>query len=292
MRRTPVLAVLLSLAITLIGLSPARATAPDITGITVSNSTIYPLIGTAERPGNTTITVVGQGGTVDHLEVRDATNATVHTLELGFDGQSIAWQGRNANDVLLPAGTYTIVAIGTAPGFEESPHTAQLTISRQHLVRTTFTRTIAANRYALKLVGKCSTLRKPSRRGWAGSLGFYANTRCRTQTWNASRVLTLNATRLPAAERYVDLHIDAYGGGAKARPGSRGEISYFTNDTDLTAVKFVGSKVGWHNGLTRSAGNLVDSNGWVAWRFATAFKSKYDVAKFRVVVRYDVLSAS
>ena len=57
LRRTPVLAVLLSLAITTIGVSTAEAVQPNVTAITVSNATIYPAINTAQRPGTTTITV-------------------------------------------------------------------------------------------------------------------------------------------------------------------------------------------------------------------------------------------
>ena len=290
LRRTPVLAVLLSLAITFIGMSPTQATPPDVTAITVSKATIYPAINTANRPGTTTITAeTSDPSAVEFLDVFNGGDVRVKRFVVS-GSPTVEWGGLDDSALPVPAGTYTIRALNS--GEEMSPTVGTVVVSRQHLIRKTLIRTIAAARYVFKYVGKCSTLRKPSKRGWAGSLGYYANTKCKTQTWNASRVITLHQTRLPAAERYVDVRVDTYGGAAKAKPRSRALVEYFQNDATLTAAKFIASKVGWHNGLTRGGAAFVDGSGWLAWRLSAAFKSQYDVKQFRVVAHYDVLSTS
>lgn len=290
LRRTPVLAVLLSVAITLVGMAPAQAVGPDVTAITVSEPTIYPAINWGNFQGTTTIRAEGgDPTTVAFLDVFNHANVRVKRFSVAGDPY-VSWGGLDDAEAPVPAGTYTVRALDGAE--ETAAAEGTVVVSRQHLIRKSLIRTIAAKRYALTFVGKCSTLRKPSKRRWAGSLGYYANTKCRTQTWNASRVITVSQTQLPAAERYVDIRVDTYGAAAKSKPRSRGLIEYLQNDFSLTAGKFVASKVGWHNGRTRSAPAFVDGSGWMAWRFSTAYKSQYDVAKFRVVAHYDVLSAS
>ncbi|HJQ04224.1 MAG TPA: FlgD immunoglobulin-like domain containing protein [Nocardioides sp.] len=287
--RIPVLALIAAVATTLVCVAPAQAAPPDVTAITSSPATIYPRIGTAQRPATTTITVESTTNDVSSLEVRDAADATVKTFDLTAS-DTTQWNGRDTGGNLVPAGSYTLIAFN---GTEAAAVTGTVTVSLQHLVRKTYTVQTLPTKAYFKHVGRCSTLRKPSRRGWAGSYGYYANTRCGTQTAAASEVITVHAVRVPAAERYVDARIDTYGGAAKAQPGSRGGIDYWNNPGQtFVAFRFAGSKVGWHTGATTSATPLVDAQRFIAWRFYTAFKSQYDVAKFRVVVHYDVLSAS
>ncbi|KRC59574.1 MULTISPECIES: hypothetical protein [unclassified Nocardioides] len=288
--RIPVLALIAALAATLVGVVPAQATPPDVTAITSSKATIYPRIGTTKRPASTTITVVSNTDDVTSLEVRNtATDTTVQTFDLA-SSDTVVWNGRDTGGNLVAAGSYTLIAFN---GTDAATVTGSVNVSLQRLVRKTYTVQALPTKAYWKYVGKCSTLRKPSRRGWAGSYGYYANTKCRTQTWNASSVITVHAVRVPAAERYVDARIDTYGGAAKGQAGSRGGIEYWDNPKETwTAFRFAGSKVAWHNGYTRGATPLVDKDRYISWRYFTAYKSQYDVAKFRVVVHYDVLSAS
>ncbi|MCW2856813.1 MAG: hypothetical protein JWR52_2428 [Marmoricola sp.] len=292
LRRTPVLAVLLSLAITVIGVSPTQAVAPNVTAITVSNTTIYPGINTAQRPGSTTITVdATDPSNVAYVDIRDSADTLVLEISMPSGSSSVPWNGRDTGGALVAAGNYTILALSSAK--EAAPTTGTVAVSRQHLIAKTFTATIAANRYVYKNVGRCSTLRRPSRRGWAGSLGYYANTRCGAQTWAASRVITIHAVHLPAAERYLDLRVQTYGGAARAKPNSRALVDYWSSSQQTwIAGKFIASKVGWHPGLAASPSALIFNGGWINWRLSTAFKSQYDVAKYTVVMHYDVLSAS
>ena len=287
--RIPVLALVAAIAATLVCVAPTQAAPPDVTAITSSPTTIYPRIATAKRPASTTITVTSTTNDVTSLEVRDAADATVQTFDLTAS-DTTQWNGRDTGGNLVPAGSYTLIAFN---GTEAATVTGTVTVSLQHLVRKTYTVQTLPTKAYFKQVGRCSTLRKPSRRGWAGSYGYYANTKCRTQTWTASSVITVHAVRVPAAERYVDARIDAYGGAAKAQPGSRAGIDYWNNPGQKwVGFRFAGSKVAWHSGATLSATPLIDAQRFIAWRFYTAFKAQYDLAKFRVVVHYDVLSAS
>lgn len=291
LRRTPVLAVLLSLAITFIGMAPTQAAAPDVTSITSSKPTIYPSINQGKWAGSTTITIASADpSAVEYLSIRNAGDTVVRQITVS-GSTTTTWNGRDTGGALVPAGTYTLIALNSA--LEAATTTGTVNVSRQHLVRKTFTKNIAANKTVFRYAGKCSTLRKPSKRGWVGSLGFYSNTKCKTQTWAASAVITVSSVALPVAARYVDLHIDTYGGAAKAKPGSRGVIEYWSaSQQNWTAGKFIASSVGWHNGLTRNPTSLVYSGRWIDFRFSTAYKAQYDVAKYRVVAHYDVLSAS
>lgn len=287
--RVPVLAVIAALTATLVGIVPAQAAPPDVTAVTSSRATIYPKVNTSKRPGTTTITVASNTDDVSSLEIRNAADATVRTFDL-TTSDTVQWNGRDLNGNLVAAGAYTLIAFN---GAEAATVTGKVTVSLQRLVRKSYVVQSLPTRAYYKYVGKCSTLRKPSKRGWTGSYGYYANTKCRTQTWNASAVITVHAVRVPAAERYVNARIDTYGGAARAKPRSRALIEYWNNTSESwTAARFNSSAVGWHSGVTAGATPLVDSDRYIAWRFSTAFKARYDVAKFRIVVRYDVLSAS
>ncbi|MES3002201.1 MAG: hypothetical protein V4787_16045, partial [Pseudomonadota bacterium] len=71
-------------------------------------------------------------------------------------------------------------------------------------------------------------MKKPVR-GWTGSLGYYANTKCTTNTSAASLVSTLHAVTLPKISGgYVSVRVSMYGGSATSRPGSKGVIRYLT----------------------------------------------------------------
>jgi hypothetical protein len=290
-RRTPILATAAAVLITAFGIAPAAdAAVPDITGLSAAPSTIYPLINNATRPGFSTITISGNDpATVVDLEVRNAGSVKVRDIFPG--GQSTAtWDGRDASNHVVPAGVYTVFAIGS--GSDVSPFTTTITVSTKKLVLKTFTRTVtAASTLIDRFVGKCSTLRKPSKRGWKGSLGYYSNTKCKSRLFNKAGVLAVHALRVPLAEKYVDVRVNLYGGAAKANKKSRGILLYL-DKTQQNAYRsaVASSKLGIHRGKVRAGANMVASNGRFVWSFSTAApKSKYDVKNFTVVVRYFVL---
>jgi hypothetical protein len=286
-RRTSIFATAAAVLITAFGAVPAHATTPTIDSITASPSTIYPLVNNAKRPGSTTITISGDATTIDHLEIRNT--SAVSVLNLPGGQNTYSWNGRATAGAVVPAGSYTVVAIGA--GSEVATPSATITVSTKKLIHKTFTRTVtAAGSMFAKIVGKCSTLRKPSKRGWKGSLGLYSNTRCKTQTFKASLVSTAHVLRLPSAEQYLNLRVNTYGGAAKAKKHSRGVIRYLqVSGGAPVSTTFLSSKVGNHTGPLRSTQGLVDGQRFIAWNFVTAYKAQYDVKNFTVVVHYDVL---
>lgn len=294
LRRTSVRAVLLSLVFALAGVGPSQAVpGPGDTSIHISNAKIYPAINNAKRPGSTVIEVLSVSPSeIVTLEIHGPGGNVVRTFTFPSPELSTRvfnWSGRDDSNALVPAGTYTVHLYDGS--HVEVDTTGVIAVSRQRLVQKSLTRFFLPTQRVFKYAGRCSTMAQPSKRGWKGSVGYYSNTRCGTQTWRASAVITGHYTRLPVAERYGTVRVDTYGGAAKSRPGSRGGLDY-SGETGWTAFKFAGSKVGWHTGLTALASDVVDTDRYFAWRFATAYKGRYDVAKFRLVVYYTVLSPS
>lgn len=289
-RRTPLLATAAAVLISLVGLTPANATVPDVTALSASPQTIYPLANTAKHPGSTTISITGDASTVTDLEIRDATDMTVRDIATG-GAASATWDGRDSGDIVVPAGSYTVHALnsGTTPATDP---TATIVVSGAKLVLKTYTRTVtAAGSTIEKFVGKCSTLRKPSKRGWKGSLGYYGNTKCGGTTFNKAAVFTVNAITVPAADRYADVRVNLFGGAAKAARKSRG-IEFYFNSAESNAVGIlkVTKTLGNHTGRTVGAADLINSHRRFVWAFETAGpKQKYDVKNFTVVLRYYVL---
>lgn len=268
---------------------------PLLTSSTASPTTIYPLISNnTTYKSATKFTLVGAGvPQITSVKLyKNSNGALTRTLTLtpvDPTHATVAWNGRQSDDTTPAlAGLYNL-KVADVDG-NVSTTVGSVTVSGLKLVLKTLTKTISASGSVQgKFVGNCSTLRRPSLRGWALSLGFYSNTKCATQTFAASAVSTVHATRLPIAYKYVDFRVSSYGGAATAKPHSIAVIRYLTvngvwvSETNLTPT------LGWHRGPTRSATNMIDSDRYLAWGFVTAFSNRYDLAKFTVVVRYYVL---
>lgn len=259
---------------------------PEAT-LSVQRPTIYPQVADARYPASTTISVTGAD--VVSVMILSGTTA-VRTLPK--DGSPIAWNGRYASGALAPAGAYTVVAVDQAGN--PASATGQVSVSPLRKVAKTWTKIVSArgsmeDRY----VGRCSTLRNPSARRWRGSLGYYANTRCGTQTAKASAVQTLHVAYAPAGYEYRSIRVDVYGGPARGRPKNRAVMGYVNNRTgEILRSTVVKGPVGWHQGTaipTRDALFRDRSFGWV---FGTAYRNRYDVAKFKLTVAYYVLTTS
>ncbi|KRA38438.1 MULTISPECIES: hypothetical protein [unclassified Nocardioides] len=262
---------------------------PAIEDLTVSRSSIHPLaIAALSTYQTVTISLkdTEQLDYHDQIEIRDATGATMRRLEPDFASALLGtatWDGRKTDGALVPAGTYTVAGIDSLGNASAIIRT--VTVSHATGVLRTYRRTLSAAATKIdKYVGRCSTLRRPSLRGWSGSLGYYSNTRCRGSD-DASTVSTLNALRLPGlpAVRYVDTRVDTTGGAARRAPRSRGVIRLWVGDR-WTSFSSVSRTLGTHAG-PRGAG-AVDRDRYVVWNFGTAIGHKYDVKSFTVTVRY------
>lgn len=283
--------------------SSGDITPPDVTSIVTSPTKIYPLIsGNSTYKSSTKITVTGAG--VPDVAVVSiyqlSTNTLVRTRTLtpvdATHGTAV-WDGRRYNGTPVSSGTYQIKVRDSAGNYSATVGT--LVVSGYRLVTKTWTRTFTpAGTLADKYIGRCSTLRLPSLRGWYHSLGYYANTRCSSQTNTDSLISTLHSTFLPSkgVVSYVDIRVNVYGGAARAKPGSKARIRYLHVPKSAGQQgywfddKTVSSTLGTHAGYTSPASSMVfkEDNSF-AWGFYTGFGYQYDVKSFTVVLHYKAL---
>lgn len=223
------------------------------------------------------------------VAIHNAQGALVRTWMLQTN---VPWWGTDQAGKQLPSGVYTI-SLRDTDGLVSST-TGKVYVESRTRVTKTWTRTVTARSSLVdQYVGRCSTLRKPSARGWTGSLGYYANTKCRRDTWRASAVSTMHGVRVPAADQVIALRVDVYGGAARTRPKSIAGFRLFgTNEKwrAWTVLKpYLGSHLGdKRQGLTYARG-LVFPDRWFYWGMATAAGDRYDVKTFKISMTYNVL---
>lgn len=278
-------------------------TGPSITAISSSQKTIYPLItGLSHYPSSTRFTIVGTGvpGVVAVKLYRRTSAGDTYVRDLtktpGTDSKhaSAVWTGLLPGLVPAPAGQY-VVKLGDSDG-NAARTVGSVTASGKKLVRKTWTRTYTpGSTFASSYVGKCSTLREPSLRGWYRSFGYYANTRCGSRTSTDSLISTVHSIILPGAVQYLDIRVSAYGGAAKARPGSKAKIRYLHVPPSRTKKAYwvnertMPATMATHDGYTSPTQGLVFSDHSFAWGVFTGFGYQYEVRSFTVVLHYAVV---
>jgi hypothetical protein len=268
---------------------------PLLTSITAAPTTFYPLIsGDSTYKSTTKFTIVGDGvPEITTLKLfKNSTGAVVRTLTnvtlVDPTHLTVGWTGKLVDGTVVPGGLYKL-KVYDADG-NLSSTVGSVTVSSKKLVTKTWTHTYTPRgTLADSYEGKCSTLRSPSRRGWYYSLGYYANTKCASQTAEDSLVSTLHSVFLPKVHKYVDIRVTAYGGSAVAKPGSTAIIRYLNTDGDWENEKTMASTMGYHPGYTRSTTGMVFSDRSIGWGFYTGFGYQYDVKSFTVVLRYKTL---
>lgn len=267
------------------------ATGPAVT-LTRSIGTLYPLIGTVAYPTLTRVDVTGDPGQITGFVVRSSGGTVVRHLSLNVN--KTVWNGRNDDGKVVYQGTYGIRAVDADGNLGAS--VASVTVSRQTLVLKSFVQDVTASGSMYdKFVGRCSVLKSRSSRFTPGSLGYFSNATCGTQTFAASAVSTAHAFQLPALPgnaKPVDMRVDVVGGASRGRAGSRGVLRYLTLSGNWAFETPVKSAYGIHRGPTTSLTKFLDKNRFVIWGFVTAYGSYYDVTRFTVVVRYHALSAA
>lgn len=277
------------------GAVAVRRTRPTADTVKVQRHTIYPRIRTAKYPGDTEVTFT-RSEPFENLSAKVLNSANQVVMAAGLAGYGsnsvrFQWSARLPDGGAPPPGIYTVVLVDGVGNSSEIG--GQVRVSGQYLVKKVSKRTLTASgSLDGKFVGKCSTLRRPSLRGWAGSLGFYANTRCRTQTWKASGVSTLHYTRIPAAAELSSVVVTVNGGAAKSKPRSLGVLRYLNSAGKWQDERTVTAKLGNHNGYPGALKRLVQKGDYFVWGFYTGWRYRYDVRNFTVTFRYYVLSAS
>ncbi|HJQ04223.1 MAG TPA: hypothetical protein VJ872_02180 [Nocardioides sp.] len=266
--------------------------APDVTSMTVSSPFVRP-----EATDSTNSVFLHAAGpnasSNDWWEVLDGQGHVVRSILDGWAVFQTDWNayfdGRDDNGLMLPSGLYTIQL--RDPAGNVSATTVKVRVQR--LVSKTFVKAVTAkasktNQY----VGRCSKLASPSSHGWAGSLGYFANTRCRSTTGPDSTVATEHGVALPAAATYRDVRISAYGGAAKGFGRSVAVMFYEdpSRNRQVAQAK-LGPKVGTWAGPAKAVSTMaktINGTRYVFWSVGTAARQHYDVKGFTVTVHYQV----
>jgi hypothetical protein len=265
---------------------------PVIGSVTVSAPTIYPVADGYVDQVELHTTATDNNPVKSRYEIRDHNGDTVRVLttDLSWNDNQAVWNGRAGGGAVVPEGTYSIHTVVTDQyGNSSTDDSAIVKVSHQKLVTRTFTKTVGAKAsLANQRVGRCSTLRFPSARGWKGSMGLYTGTKCRGSV-KATLVSTVHVLRVPDALRYGSFSVSAYGGAAKANPRSLAYIAYAHKKKSWQMDKVMGTRVGSHSGARVAGAGYVWPDRSVAWGVYTAMGAQYDVKSFTVHLTYTVL---
>ncbi|RNL80874.1 hypothetical protein [Nocardioides marmorisolisilvae] len=262
----------------------------SFTSVAQTASRIYPNIGAHGLDDSARFTFKGMyGGRT--TEMYSASDVLVRRGNLSQSTTTpTTWSGyvtaRDNSQKLLPDGFYTVYLVDTAGNRKLA---GSVYVDHRKLVARTYTKTVSATSTLVdEYVGKCSTL-KHGVRGWYGSLGYYANTKCGTQTSAASEVHTIHELKMPTGAYYKTIELYTYGGAAKSRPGSQAVMLYLTPRGHLYDKGTASARLGTHPGYTSNAETYLWSGHYFVWAVATAFNHQYDVKNFTVELDYYVL---
>lgn len=264
---------------------------PAIEGLTVTRPAIHPTAIDALASYRTTTVKVHDATQLDYndkIAITNASGVQVRLLEPEIDSwtdEHAVWDGRNESGSVVPAGTYTVTSVDTHGNTSALSRT--VTVSHASGVLKTFKKTVSVGGSKVdSFVGRCSTLKNPASRGWSGSRGYYANTRCKSTRTNDTVVLTLHGQQLPTAVKYGSFRVDTYGGASRGYRGSQAAISYHrASDGEAVNTRTLGGTLGTHTGTSVSPSSLLRGRT-VLWSVGTAKFNHYDIKNFTVVARY------
>lgn len=268
---------------------------PPVFGLTLSALSFYPVV----------------DGYQDALNVHYSTNedveASVEVINAGGDrvrtlasaltmlagGYDVTWDGRDDLGDLVPAGTYNIRFRG-GDGQHTITVTKTVVVHNEHLEMVTNTTILTAKQSLWgKFVGKCSTLASPSSHRWAGSFGYYSQTKCKKAKQSA--VVTSQAWWIPKAinNKYGSLQVSTYGGKAvKARYAYLVAGYLRASDNAFKGRAQFSGSLGWHRGTSVPVAPYVryqDGFPFVVWTAGLTSGARYDVKTFEVKVTYQAL---
>ena len=209
--------------------------------------------------------------------------------------KTVEWNGRVWEGMHIIDGDYRLQLLVTDRAGFTSTQELPIELRREELATATFHRTVTAKgSLTSKHVGRCSTLRSPSPRGWRGSLGLYSQTRCTARSGSA--VQTYHGMYVPKAvlHRYDRVQVTVTGGGAT---GKRHKPAYLVLGYIRTGGAFAsrrqfGPALGQHRGWRSEAQPLVfdkTTRPYVIWTTGLSAGSRYDIKSFTVDLSYTVL---
>ncbi|HSX66215.1 hypothetical protein [Nocardioides sp.] len=278
--------------------------APKIASFTRSSSTIYPAKdGYRDTVRFRTRPAVFDDADEVTLQIEDGeVDGIVRTLEpvsaSATDGYLFEWDGKHDDGNTLWAGPFRAVVTLRDSVARAPEETAALSVDvvRKHLATRTWTKTVTPRAsFVQQFVGRCSTIRRPSLRGWTGSFGLYSNTKCRSG-WNPSWTESQHAlvvAKPSNLHRYLDVRVSEYGGAATSRPRSSLGVMYASTAGEWGGRTVHGPTLGIHHGATAPASTFLHDRSttqpFVFWNAYTYEGRRYDVKSFTVRVRYEAL---
>ncbi len=231
------------------------------------------------------------------VEVRLAGGDRVRLMDDVASG--VEWDGRDDDGDFVANGNYEIrVRVQDAVGNRSFSAPVPVTVSNKILVTRTKTITVTPQASVTDFnIGSCSRLKIPSAHGWAGSAGYLSNVRCKSTDPVKSNAWTIHRVTLPQVIEFRSIRLSWYGGPTKYE-GKCKSKSVFCDTAYGTLYKADGvTAAKW----TLSQDYLTTSNTpWVPavdilqdhdveWGFAANGGNRFDVKKFVIAYKADVL---
>jgi len=163
----------------------------------------------------------------------DSSGAVVRTAGVSLFGWNwFEWDGRDDAGERVPPGAYQARVVATdSAGNTTAAAGPTVEVSPAKLVERSLSRTLTPSQaVAHQLVGRCSQLRRPSSRGWPGSLGLYSNIRC---TGNKRDSIVRTTYQIPVPRDRVSLGkftVTVVGGAGRRAPRSTATVAFRTVD--------------------------------------------------------------
>ncbi len=268
-------------------------TRPVMTGTSSSARTVYPARDDYVDATRLS-TRVSEPVAELRAEVRTSSGTLARRLDLGARSRAgtakVTWDGRNKAGTPVAPGTYAVRFVARdEAGNEATSAATTVRVSDKRLVRRTASKVVRPvpslfDWYA----GRCGDVFRDVRAGWRDSLGYYSNVGC-SGSGDDSVAAGFHVARLPAATRYGQVRVDAYGG--SARRESVADLTYldrYGTFSDRGRVLQPGTRR--YTGPWAGTDTHVDYGRYVAWLVATAEGNRYDARDFRVVWTYYALA--
>lgn len=325
--RTTVGGALLALVVSGICVAPASADRDDPPGddrgilehevpvdMAVNGNVVYPALDnyrdiltirvfesppTDERMKSVDFEVVDGAGEIVYAQEGD-----YHDLyALGQFGETkFYWNGRRPVDdddpygewVTNPEGIYTLTVRVVDSSNDRLVLTKDVEVNHAKLQWRTWRKTFrAADTMIEKHVGRCATLLRPARRGWAGSFGY----RSRCRDGKRSVVSTVHGINMQNAFRdwYSSVRLSMYGGHARGSARSRLQYFYLSKDGRwMHTLRGFGPELGTHRGFLGGGrryvlGKRSDEPPHFIWSVGLGGGQAYDVKSFTVTTVRKVL---
>ncbi|MFN8188964.1 MAG: hypothetical protein U0R78_00775 [Nocardioidaceae bacterium] len=210
------------------------------------------------------------------------------------------WTGKLGRHIVDP-GNYRVEvrAQDLAGNYSNWTPTALFRVDLAEQKDVTVTTTVTPSTSVFdRYVGRCSSLTSPSSHGWKGSLGYYSQTKCKSEKKNASVVVVWHAAWLPTPgvgdKSYHWVKVQAFGGAAKGHAkGAYMVMGYIDSKGAFGARKQFDPRMRWHPGARVSKlGKLLwhqDGRAFFVWSNGLTSGSRYDIRSFKLQVNLRAL---